>query len=70
MSSDMYKISFYLFHCKTLHSRFPTTKEGIFIKMWESINLAEKTLNIKNISTCCQNKRKTSGGYIWKYKED
>lgn len=46
------------------------TKEGIFIKTWESINLAEKTLNIKNISTCCQNKRKTSGGYIWKYKED
>lgn len=41
-----------------------------YLKTWESIIEASKSLNIKaqNISSCCRNKAKTAGGYIWKYK--
>lgn len=44
--------------------------QGNFIKEWESIRLAEKTLNIRHISECCGNYRnnKTSGGFKWEYK--
>lgn len=42
-----------------------------FIKKWDSMRLAEQTLNIRHINECCKNKRKTAGGYIWKLvKED
>ena len=41
-----------------------------FIKEWNSINKAQKELNMKNISSCCTNKRKTAGGFKWMYKED
>ncbi len=36
---------------------------------YESITEAEKTLNIANqsIVACCKGKRKTAGGYSWKY---
>lgn len=46
--------------------------KGNFIKEWDAIMTASKTLNIfhSNISSCCNNKRKTAGGYIWKYKEE
>lgn len=37
-----------------------------FIRKWESMNLAEKELNIRHIYECCKNKRKTAGGYIWR----
>ena len=41
-----------------------------FIKKWNSISEASKELNIDNssISAVCKNKRKTAGGYIWKYE--
>lgn len=39
-----------------------------FIKEWESAKDAENLTKIKNISACCKNKRKTAGGYIWKFK--
>lgn len=44
--------------------------EGNFIKKWESIKSAELQLNIPNQNICkvCQGKRKTAGGYIWKYE--
>ena len=45
-------------------------KEGNFIKEWSSILLAQKELKISHISACCKGKTKTSGGYIWKYKEE
>lgn len=38
------------------------------IKLWGSIADAEETLKIKGISKCCRGLRKTSGGFIWKYK--
>lgn len=46
-----------------------------FIKEWKSFCYAAKFVNknnyvaaIKNIHLCCNNKRKTAYGYIWKYK--
>ena len=43
-----------------------------FIKEWESVSEVARQLNInqKNISECCKGRRKTAGGYIWRYKED
>lgn len=43
-----------------------------FIKTFDYIKDAEQSLNIdgSSISACCRNKRKTAGGYIWKYAND
>ena len=43
-----------------------------FIKKYDYIKKAEKELNIdsSSISSVCKGKRKTAGGYIWKYKEE
>lgn len=45
------------------------SKNGELIKIYDSITLAEKETDICNssISAVCRNKRKTAGGYIWKY---
>ena len=42
------------------------------IKVWDNYSIAqvEKELKISHISDCCNNKRKSAGGYIWKHKED
>lgn len=42
---------------------------GNLIKIWESINLAQNTLQIRHISEVCRkvNSHKTSGGFIWEY---
>lgn len=47
-------------------------KNGNFIKEWFSTRKAEQELNVANgkISCCCIGKRKTAGGFIWKYKEN
>lgn len=44
---------------------------GNVIKIWDSMKQAGIYLNIKkqNISACCRGKRKTAGGYIWRYKK-
>lgn len=39
-----------------------------FIKEWESIRKAQKELKITTIYSCLSGKRKTAGGYKWKYK--
>lgn len=39
-----------------------------FIKEWNSISLAEKTLNINHISCTCLGKQKTCAGFKWKFK--
>jgi len=48
------------------------TKEGKFIKEWESGSSAGRELNIDvaSISKCCKGKIKSAGGYVWKYKEE
>lgn len=44
---------------------------GKIINVWNSIIDAVKKTNTNygDISACCKNKRKTAGGYIWKYLE-
>ena len=48
--------------------QYDTSKN--FIKKWSCIKEASKKLKIKdsNISLVCKGKRKTAGGYIWKYE--
>ena len=43
--------------------------DGNFIKTWDSAKDIEIKINIHKsaICNCCKNKRKTAGGYIWKY---
>lgn len=41
---------------------------GDFIKEWESITVAEKSLKINGISSCILGKIMTAGGYQWKEK--
>lgn len=44
---------------------------GNFIKEWASARIVYNILGIhyKNISACCRNKRKSAGGYVWKFKQ-
>lgn len=46
-------------------------KENILIKSWNSIIEASQQLNINAscISNNCRNRRKSAGGYIWKYAD-
>lgn len=44
-------------------------KKGSIIKQWDSIADVEREIGVRkcNIIECCKNRRKTAGGYIWKY---
>lgn len=48
------------------------TKDGKFVKEWQSACEIEKEIGIKQsaICSCCLQKKyhKTAGGYVWKYK--
>lgn len=48
------------------------SRDGEFIKLWNSISEASQELNIKPscISNTCGNRRKTAGGYIWRYANE
>lgn len=43
--------------------------DGLFLKSFESLNEAAKSINKPktNISSCCRNKTKSAYGFIWKY---
>jgi hypothetical protein len=44
-------------------------KEGKFIKEWNSLNDVKRAgYVISSISRCCNNKLKSTQGFIWKYK--
>ena len=47
------------------------SKDGIFIREWNSATQGDKELNIfqPNICKCCKGKLKSAGGFIWKYKD-
>ena len=55
------------------HSRpiMQYTKEGVFIREWECSLQIQRELGIwgSNITKCCKGGYKSTGGYIWKYKE-
>lgn len=42
-------------------------KDGTFIKEWVNGNAAQNELGIQHVYEVCEGKRKTAGGYIWKY---
>ena len=57
-------------YTKTLYKQIDQYDlQGNFIKTWESISIAEKELKLKgtHISRVCRGKRKTTGGYVFKY---
>lgn len=45
------------------------TKDGIFVKEWNSITEAARYYNVTDatISGCCRKKQKTSCGYLWEF---
>lgn len=47
------------------------TKDGIFVKHWDSIADAGAYFNVRysNITLCLTGRNKTSCGYVWKYSE-
>ena len=47
------------------------SKDGEFIKEWIGANEVERVLGIaqSSITKCCQGKRKSAGGFVWKYSE-
>lgn len=60
------------YHTKTLYKKVDQYDlDGNFIKTWESISSIEKELDIKgtHISRVCRGKRKTTGGYVFKYHQ-
>src|SRR5208282_5860115 len=44
------------------------SKDGQFIREWESQTQASSTLHIKHISEVARNKQKSAGGFIWRFK--
>lgn len=46
------------------------SKDGEFIKIWESINIANTHYNTSHISDCCGNKRNFCRGFKWGYLDD
>ena len=47
------------------------SKDGEFIKEWQSAVEVKRVLGINNshIIQCCKGKRKSAGGFVWRYKE-
>lgn len=45
------------------------SKDGELLKIWDYISQVNEELGISasHICACCRNKRKTSGGFVWKY---
>jgi hypothetical protein len=56
---------------KTIKSVLQYDKDMNFIREWNSISMVTKELGIggNSITTCCNGKYNSAGGYIWKYKE-
>jgi group I intron endonuclease len=43
---------------------------GTFIKEWESMGMAGRTLKIHSIWACCKGRTRHAGGFIWRYKNE
>ena len=44
------------------------TKDGVFIKEWDSTKIAQETLKIYGIYECLKGRSKSAGGFKWIYK--
>lgn len=61
--------------CSRLKTSKPVlqfSKNGDFIRKWDSASVAERdgNFNDTSIGNCCKGKFKTSGGYIWRYADE
>lgn len=67
--SDIHKKNLSDGHNSQKKSIIQMDLNGNIIKIWDSINEAQKKLKIRHISDCCSNngKYKSAGGYKWKY---
>lgn len=67
-----FKIALEIAHKKNEKPILQYTLNGEFVAEYDSAVKAQKTTKIpqSSISNCCLNKRKTAGGYIWKFKGD
>ena len=47
------------------------TKDGKFVKEWPSATEAERQLGIhqQHICACCKGRLKSTGGFVWRYKD-
>ena len=47
------------------------SKSGKFIREWQGSREVERVLGIGNsrVIACCKGKRKSAGGFVWRYKE-
>ena len=43
------------------------TKDGVFVKEWINAHEAQQALGIPHIYNVCNGKRKTAGGFVWRY---
>ena len=43
-------------------------KDGTFVKEWPSACEAERQLGISSICNCLKGRKKSAGGYVWRYK--
>ena len=43
------------------------TKSGEFIKEWSSAREAARQLGISNICNCLKGRKKSAGGFVWRY---
>ena len=53
--------------CKNSKPICQYTKDGDFVRKWDCSMDARRELGYKHISDCALGKRKTCGGYVWKY---
>ena len=61
--------------CSRLKTSKPVlqfSKNGDFIKKWDSASVAERdgNFNATSIGECCRGKFKMSGGYIWRFANE
>jgi len=47
-------------------------RDGVVLKEYDSLKEAGESSNVSaaDICKCCAGKRKTAGGFVWRYKED
>lgn len=44
------------------------TKEGTPVRSYDSIREAQAYANVTHVSSVCRRRRKSDGGYIWRYE--
>ena len=58
----------HLSEAKGINGILQFSKDGELIAEYSSIMEAERTTGCNHICECCKGKRKSTGGYIWRYK--